>query len=359
MNKNLKTKKIENAIVGGGAAGLYALQVLLDKGISPQDIVLLESAPHLGGRAKNSLHLIDADASQVFPMMTGTLLAPVSVRWDREWMPFDQVKWDSKEWVAQLPQWKFLDNGIKTLLLDLVPMDFASKEDEALSLHFQSPVSAIERLEDAWSLTTPHFIYEVKNVFWTAGLKSFQNACGKHEAQKFLVSNEEYNSVAADYRGGIGFDLVLPKTMAQSFEWEEGFDKEAIIALPLRYEGKYHLMIVVIYEDEQSFVLKSLTHVHQEILVDPKAVSAFQKSIRRVVKTLVKGGELPSEGHEKWVVSDRVLGHQLGTPWLLNSDLKEEGLVFVGDESSASQLKDTLGAFQSVRHVMDQYFEVR
>ncbi len=112
-------------------------------------------------------------------------------------------------------------------------------------------------------------------------------------------------------------------------------------------------MIGVVHEDGERLVLKTLTHAHQDVLSDPKTVSSFQKALRRGLKTLVKG-DLPESLPEKWVVSDRVLGHRLGTPWLLGSASAPESLVFVGDESSASMNLDTLGALDSVERALGE-----
>jgi hypothetical protein len=345
MTKSQKSVEVEHVIVGAGAAGLFALQTLLEKGVNSKDIVVLESGPHVGGRAKSALHLMDAETSESYPLLTTSLLAPIRIRWEREWVPFSGVKWDSKDWVAHLPQWSCLNNALKTLLLEL-PQNALLKESE-VKFCFQTPVSALDRSDsgEVWELSTPSVSYKTPNVYWAAGLKSFQNACGKHEAQKYLVSNESYDSVAADFRGGIGLDLILPKNV----EWEEGLEPDAIIGLPLRFEGKLHLIVAVLHEEDSSLVLKTLTHTHQDLLSDPKLVSSFQKALRRGLKSLFKNGELPSHSDERWVVSDRVLGHRLGTPWLLNAEHGDKGLLFVGDESSVVKGQDTLGAFESVR----------
>jgi hypothetical protein len=97
--------------------------------------------------------------------------------------------------------------------------------------------------------------------------------------------------------------------------------------------------------------MKTLTHVHRDILGDPSEVLSFQKSLRRALKALFKeaeGPELIDKGAEKWVVSDRVGGHAFGSAWLFGSGVPGS-LEFVGDECQAScskNLQDTSGVLE-------------
>lgn len=339
--KKVQQKDVDCLVVGGGPAGIYAFNLLHASQGESTELGLVESGPGLGGRSKSALHLIDSEIASRYPILTGTLLAPPVVRWDRHWVSMDQVNWKDKDWVGLLPQWNILSQGLKTLLIE-VAMPTPS---EHTFLRVQSPVSRLEVLEDGkLEVTTPDTIYTAKRVIWSAGLKPFQNAFGKHEAQAFLVANPDYSSVAADFRGGVGLDIDIPRSVV----WEEGFKADGVFALPVRFESKLHLMIGVLHEEGDRLILKTLTHAHQDLLSDPKAVSSFQKSLRRSVKALVQGGELPDSLTERWVVSDRVLGHRLGNPWLLQSPASVPALIFVGDETATSENLDTLGALDSV-----------
>jgi hypothetical protein len=343
-SKKVSERDVECLVVGGGPAGIYAFQVLRASISNAASLGLLESGPSLGGRSKSALHLIDSDLSSPFPILTGTLLAPPVVRWDRQWIPMHDVAWDDKDWVAELPQWQVLAQGLKTLLLEVT---LPEASDDTF-LRVQSPVNRMEKLADGrWEIVTPETIYRAARVVWAAGLKSFQNAFGKHEAQAFLVANTEYSSVAADFRGGVGLDIEIPRDTI----WEDGFRNDGVFALPVRFESKLHLMIGVLHEEGDHLLLKTLTHAHQDVLSDPKTVSSLQKALRRAVKALVKG-ELPDSLPERWVISDRVLGHRLGTPWLFGSNSKDASLVFVGDESNATSTLDTLGALDSVAKLL-------
>ncbi len=343
-SKKVSQRDVECLVVGGGPAGIYALQVLRASLESSASLGLLESGPSLGGRSKSALHLIDSDLASPFPVLTGTLLAPPVVRWDRQWISMHDVAWDDKDWVGELPQWQLLSHGLKTLLLEVT---LPEPSDETF-LRLQSPVNRLEKLPDGrWELVTPETVYRASRVVWAAGLKSFQNAFGKHEAQAFLVANGDYSSVAADFRGGVGLDIEIPRDTV----WEEGFRSDGVFALPVRFESKLHLMIGVLHEDGDHLLLKTLTHAHQDVLSDPKTVASLQKALRRAVKALVKG-ELPDSLPERWVISDRVLGHRLGTPWLFGNDPEDASLVFVGDETQSSSSLDTLGALDSVAKLL-------
>jgi hypothetical protein len=344
--KKIQEKNVECLVVGGGPAGIYALKVLNNKEHGQGSLGLVEAGPSLGGRSKSALHLIDSNLSRPYPLLTGTLLDPPVVKWERQWVPMDRVDWDSKEWVAKLPQWSLLADGLKTLLIDV---DMPQVSEETF-MNAQSPVNALSsRSDSGWDLVTPDTVYHAKRVVWAAGLKPFQNAFGKHEAQAYLVPNPDYSAVAADFRGGVGLDIELPADTV----WEDGFCADAVFALPVRFESKFHLMIGVVHEDGDRLILKTLTHAHQDLLSDPKAVASFQKALRRGVKGLIQG-EIPDSSHERWVVSDRVLGHRLGTPWLLGGDASDPSLVFVGDEANGSENLDTLGALDSVEKTLGE-----
>ncbi len=229
--KKIQHKDVDCLVVGGGPAGIYALRLMHDKHPEMNALGLVEAGPSLGGRAKSALHLIDSDRSGPFPLLTGTLLAPPLVRWERQWIAFSAVDWDSKEWVAKLPQWELLGQGLKTLLMDVS----LPESDEKVFPESQAPVYALNAVSgDGWELLTPEVTYRARRVVWAAGLKPFQNALGKQEAQAFLVPNPDYSSVAADFRGGVGLDVELPRDT----EWEDGFRADGVCGVPGRVVSK-------------------------------------------------------------------------------------------------------------------------
>ncbi|MEO5668647.1 MAG: NAD(P)-binding protein, partial [Bdellovibrionota bacterium] len=233
-SKKPVAEDIDCLVVGGGPAGIYALKFLSDAQAGATEIGLVESGSSLGGRAKSALHLIDSDLSSPFPILTGTLLGPPVVRWERNWVPMDKVNWSDKDWIGRLPQWDLLAPGLKMLLMEVSIPELG----ENAFMKVQSPVSRLSELEDGrWEVVTPDVTYTSKRVIWAAGMKPFQNAFGKQEAQAHLVANPNYSSVAADFRGGVALDIEVPRNVV----WEEGFNSEGIFGLPVRFEGKLHL----------------------------------------------------------------------------------------------------------------------
>jgi hypothetical protein len=333
----------KTVVVGGGPAGLYAAE----KWASLGPVLVLEASDLPGGRARNALHLVDSETAPLYPVLTGAPLGPMRVRWEREWRDATDVDWASKEWAAVLSQWKLPRGGARSLCLST-----QSSVSDNVKVVLRAPVSSLQMGtsgEDAglWILETPGKTYKAERVVWAAGLKPFQNAYGKHEAQDFLVGNPLYDQDSADWRGGVGLELEFTKLPEAA---EAGFDPESVFALPVRFNGKFHLMIGTVLADSESVLVKTLTHVHDELLADPKTMMSFQKTLRRALKGLLGEGD-DSKPKERWVVSDRVLGHVFGAAWVFARRGDMDSLLFVGDETLAaveSREFDTLGALASV-----------
>src|SRR4051812_36351084 len=97
----IEDKIYEVAVVGGGSAGLYQSSLSASKG---EDTVLLEASEAVGGTAKSGFSLLDASESASFPVLTGSILDPLVVRWERQWVDPSAVDWQSTEWEMSLPQ---------------------------------------------------------------------------------------------------------------------------------------------------------------------------------------------------------------------------------------------------------------
>lgn len=305
-------------VVGAGPSGLEAAEQLAADGI---DFLVLESAERTGGGAASGLHLRDAALTENTDTYGEAL-----VRWDRRWVTASQVDWSHKDWAFRAPQWGFYLNGSKAVWSAATPSEGLTPR-----LRFRCPVNTIAREEGGlWALSTPKTTYRAPRVIWAAGLTAFQNAFGKIESQRLLAGNPLYVGEAADVRGGVGFDLSLPRLPV----FEEGFDTTRLFGLPVRHGGRYYLTIgLVRTTDGDHTEIRTLTHLPPEMLADAKELSSFQKSLRRALKMIAAQGdeEAFAGATERWVVSPRIGGHERGTAWLFGPS--QDGLSFSGDES--------------------------
>jgi len=334
-----KDRFVETLIVGAGPAGLSAAR-RLQKAHPEMQILVLEAADRSGGKAQSGLHLVNSSSSEAFELLVGEELKPALIRWEKSWLPHSEVKWQGEDWIGELPQWKLYLEGTKKLFFGI------PESDIDVPVKTLSPISRLSEITESteyrWKLESPENTYLCKRVIWAAGLTAFQNAYGKHEAQAFLTANPLFDAKAQDFRGGVAFEIGFVEKATLNEEIPHG----TVLGIPLRHNGKRHLILAAFVNDQ---LLKTLTHVHLDLLTDPKEVLSFQKSLRRAVHSLFTAVD-ETKISESWVVSTRVGGHSLGSPWVL--DAAPEGAIeFVGEESIAatkSGLVDTLAALDSI-----------
>ncbi len=344
-NKQKEPTFVEVVIVGSSLSGLKAAVDLQAQNPATQ-ILVLESEDRGGGRFYSGLHLVSEVGARKWGLTTNSKeFLPLKVRWDRVWTDPDQVDWGHKEFVATLPQWKPLsEKGLRVF-------EGATESSVGVAVKYKSPVKSIKKLSDSskgyWELETPTSTYLAKNVVWAAGMLAFQNAFGKHESQTYLEANPNYSQIAADFRSG----LALNWEFSEDLVFEDGFPVDHIWSLPLRHEGELFLLVGALIEktinSQKVYEIKSFVHVENDSLSDPKIISTLQKSIKRTLKNIIVQG---SEQKESWVVSSRIFGAEMGTPWLLGN-YPAEGLEFVGEETLAaakSGMYGILGALESV-----------
>jgi hypothetical protein len=333
---------VQTIVVGSSLAGIRAA-VDLQKQNPALQILVLESEDRASGRAFSGLHLVpDSYARkwglQVLPQELKTL----RVRWERHWVDPDQVDWGHREWVAALPQWKlYTEAGLKIL-------EGAEESAVAVAVKNKCPVRSLRRLSDSqsplWELTTPTSVYLADQVIWAAGLMAFQNAFGKHESQIYLDANPDYSQISADFRAGLALDWEF----SADVEFEPNFPKESLWAIPVRHEGELFLLLGVVVQKESvgKVELRTFMNIDNDSLSDPKIISALQKAIKRSLKNVIVTGY---EGREKWVASNRILGAELGIPWVFGKS-RADGLEFVGEETLAARNSKQFGlvaAFES------------
>ncbi len=333
---------VETLVVGAGPAGITAAR-RLQKSHPEMQILVLEAGDRSGGRAQSGLHLVDANLANSYAILMGESLEPAKIRWEKSWVSSTEVKWEGQDWVADLPQWKLYLEGTKKLFLGL------QDSDVEVAVKALSPVSQIARLtygtEFNWKLETSAHTYHCKRVVWAAGLTAFQNAYGKHEAQEFFEANPSFNPKAQDFRGGVAVDLNFSE--APSFT--EEIPTNCVLAIPVKHSGKRYLILAAWANTKQ---LRTLTHVHLDLLSDPKEIASFQKSIRRGIHALIKDFD-EGKCSESWVVSNRVGGHCIGSPWVFALGIPSS-LEFVGEESIEAVkngASDLLGALQSANAI--------
>lgn len=354
----MKQKAVETVdvlVVGAGPAGLAAARKL--QAMRPEcSVLVVESAERKDGRALSGLHLLDSRRARKFEALVSPVVEQALVRWDRKWISPNDVAWDSKEWLQELPQWKH------TLFHPKVRLTGFEEPSHEVPIRYRTAIRSLQALEvsdsansAAWRVESADGVWNARMVVWASGVLAFQNAVGKHDAQKWLVGNPAYLPEAADFRGGLSLELAIPSSVA----FEEGFPKQALWALPVRHGGKLSLVYGLSEEAQDNTVLRTLVHVHHEMLNDPKELVSFQKSVLRSLKNSISF-EAKDLRSEKWVVSSRVGGHVLGTQWLFGR-FPQASLQFVGDETIAAVEDgyfDTLGALASVNALTMQSAEL-
>jgi glycine/D-amino acid oxidase-like deaminating enzyme len=329
----------DSIVVGAGPAGQMRASLCAQ---ASESVLLLEASEILGGFAKSGFSLLDIDESQSYPILTGSMLDPLIVRWERQWVEAEQVDWQSKEWESTLPQWHAMAGRALSYFIDMTPPETTSIETQ-----FRCPVVGLKKEDELWTVVTPEGEYQAKNIYWAAGITAFQNAIGKLESQRYLAQNPKYQMAAADYRGGIGIDWELSGIDAAKFT----VAAYRFFALPVRFEGKYLLLFGALLANENGMVLRTFAHLHHDRLKDPKTLSAVQKSLRRGINSLFEEGAAPTTPKEKSYVHDRIMGHIEGTPWVLTARADTPNLHFIGEESlkaAESRTFDVAAALESV-----------
>lgn len=339
---DIEKRKFDSIVVGAGPSGLLKASQCAEK---KQETLLLEATEITGGFAKTGFSLLEVDDSAPFPILTGSMLDPLKIRWERDWVEPESVDWNSKEWESNLPQWHAMAGRALSYFIDMSPMA------DGIVTQFRCPVigltSAEVEGETLWSAITPDGEFQAKNIYWAAGITAFQNAIGKIEAQRFMVQNPKYQMAAADYRGGIGMDWELSAAEAAHFS----VAPYRFFGLPVRFEGKFVLLFGALLSSENGMILRTFAHLHNDRLKDPKTLSALQKGLRRGLNSLFEEDSQPTAPKERSYVHDRILGHLEGTPWVLSARADTPGLVFIGEESlkaAESQTFDVAAALESV-----------
>jgi len=337
--QKFEKRLFDTIVVGAGPAGILCATQCAESGKS---VLLLEAAEVAGGSAKTGFSLVDSEEALNFPILTGSILEPIQIRWERQWVSPSEVDWNSKEWEAPLPQWQSMLDRVLSYFIDM-----ATAPHCGITTEFRLPVIGLRFEDSLWIVVTPEGDFQASEIHWSAGIMAFQNAIGKLESQRFLVENPKYQMAAADYRGGMGIDWELSAEDAANFT----VAPYRLFGLPVRFEGKLMLLIGALVSNEAGLILRTFVHLHHERLKDPKTLSAIQKSIRRGLNSLFGEDQAPKNPKERSYVHDRILGHIEGTPWVLHAREDSPRLNFIGEESALAaraQCFDIPAALHSV-----------
>ncbi|NCN27227.1 hypothetical protein GW915_06585 [bacterium] len=329
MAKKIEIHNFETVVVGSGPSGLIELSKIENL----DNVCVLESEDRpLGRLAQGSLHLLK-NPKTIAPDLSSSL-----IKWEREWVPASGFKFDARLWAQSVPQWQHYI-GESFSFVSEPPVD----EFQLEKIRFSSPVSEVQVAEDGWTLQSLDAVYNCKKLIWAAGLESFQNAYGKEAARDFQVPNPNYNADARETMGGIALNWSFAE---KAPELNADLPVGNLMLLPVKHNKLYYLAVVTV-ERAKALHVKSLTYLPDDMLKQPKEILSYQKSLRRVLKSLfVESGDL--KHREVMIQSSKLCGHGLGMPWVLADE--KEGIRFVGDEalSAVSSSQTGISSFGEV-----------
>lgn len=324
-------ESFDHVIVGAGLAGLITFEQV--SGTK----VLLESSDVFGGRFSSGLHVMTKfDVSKSKFLKSVEDLAPIKIRWDREWVSPSEVEWKDAAWKGvYLKTWDHYFGQ------DLCLVEFDADAAKALLdsqlIRFSEPVVELGagEGEGAWAIKTPKTCITAGQVHWCAGVTAFQNAVGKHASQKFLGENVLPTDLEKDFRGGFAVDWTLSLAAIEGKtqlcpEVAQG----GLFGIPVKHGGSYMLMIVHLTVSKTELVAKTLTYVHEDTLRDPKESLSMQKALKRGLKMFFMDQSVVDlqTSSERMVVDQRLLGASRGLTWLL-APQPDIGLHFAGEEA--------------------------
>lgn len=308
-------KTFDILVAGCGSVGLPLLKEILQKNLTSScKIVALEASSRIGGNSFFASR-VNSCSKKDSPYLAA--LPPLKIWWDRTWIDPKEVEWSSKEWAFVLPQWEtyFSPCAISPPSLTTT-LDF----NDEIQKHFQSetPISEVKFENNLWTLCSGEKTYCAPKLYWTLGLKNFQNCFGKKQAEEFLVKNPSFMEGAREAEGVLAAEYSFPKP--------EHEITESFVAIPVRFESKLYLSFVFLNSQK----VESFTYLQNDLLKSPKELSSFEKALKRSLKhvfaTSISELENPSLG-----VINEAQGHEKAQPWTLK-DCPEKGIFFVSEK---------------------------
>ena len=311
-------KTLDILVAGCGSVGLPLLKEILQKNKDHSlKIIALEASFRIGG---NAFFASRINSSSKKDLTNSSPLPTLKVWWDRAWMNPDQVEWTSKEWAFALPQWEtyFSPCNIKPS-----SSPTSSDLDSEVQKHIQNetPISEVKFENNQWLLCSGEKTYTAPKLYWTLGLKNFQNCFGKKQAEEFLVKNPSFVEGAREAEGVLAAEY--------NFSHSEQTIAESFVAIPVRFESKLYLSFVFLTSQKA----ETFTYLHNDLLKSPKELSSFEKALKRSLKHVfancIQELENPCLG-----IINEAQGYEKAQPWTLK-DCPEKGIFFVSESEQA------------------------
>jgi hypothetical protein len=309
-------KTLDVLVAGCGSIGFSLIKKIISENKkSPVEIVALEASSRVGGnnffasRISPNLEYIKTNTE------ADNKLPALKIWWERSWLDPQEVDWSSNDWAFVLPQWKAFFSQCS--IHKTIPS--AQDLENELQNHVQTekPISEVRFENNLWILCSGDKTYSAPKLYWTLGLKNFQNCFGKKQAEEFLIKNPNFIENAREAEGILAAEYTF-------LQLEQHFN-ESFIAIPVRFESKLYLSFVYLsFQKIQTF-----TYLQNDLLKNPKELSSFEKALKRTLKHVLANTLSELENPNLGIINE-AQGYGLGQPWMLQ-DCPEKGIFFVSE----------------------------
>jgi hypothetical protein len=320
-------KPIDVLVAGCGSIGLPLLEKIVSekKDVSLQ-VLALEASSRIGGTSFFASRITAGFEDSKKLNEIEKKIPELKVWWDRSWLEPQDVDWSSKEWAFVLPQWKaYFSQCFNCKALTSSTQNLESQFQNCVQT--EQPISEVRFENNTWTLCSGEKTYSAPTLYWTLGLKNFQNCFGKKQAEEFLIKNPDFIEEAREAEGVLAAEYTFPKS-----ESEE--NTESFVAIPVRFESKLYLSFVYLTAQK----VETFTYLHNDLLKNPKELSSYEKALKRSLKhvfsNIISELENPNLG-----IINEAQGHGLGQPWMLQ-DCPEKGIFFISEKTLNPQRKN-------------------
>ncbi len=321
-------KTFDILVAGCGSVGLPLLKDLIQKNKeSSLKIIALEASSRIGGS--------NFFASRLFPnsqeiddsFELEKKIPALKVWWDREWLSPNEVDWSSKEWAFVLPQWQAYFSDCSTYKLKNSSSEILQSQLQNF-IQNEKPISEVKHEDNLWVLRSGEETYSAPKLYWTLGLKNFQNCYGKKQSEEFLVKNHSYLEEAREAEGVLAAEYTFPQS--------EQPTADSFVAIPVRYESKLYLSFAFLSAQK----VETFTYLHNDLLKSPKELSSFEKALKRSLKHVFANTITELEEPNLGIINE-ARGFDTALPWTLE-DCPEKGIFFAKEKGSLPQSEEIL-----------------